>query len=171
VDRIISLARVSRTTFYRNFPDKREALVAAHAKIFARFLAEIEEACRPQTEWAEKVKAGIGAALRFAAAEPAQAQLLASGFVAADLVWARRVRVSHDELAALLRQGRRLHPAAASLPALTEPALVGAIASILARGLVSDDPRLFAALHAQLTQFALIPYLGLAAAAQAVHPA
>ena len=83
VERIIVLARVSRATFYRHFPDKREAVIGSHEQIFARFLALIEGACPPQADWAEKVRAAIGASLEFAATEPAQAQLLVAGFLAA----------------------------------------------------------------------------------------
>lgn len=168
VERIIVLARVSRTTFYLYFPDKREAVVSAHEEIFARFLVVVEEACRPQSEWAEKVKAAIGASLSFAAAEPAPAQLLVAGFLAADLDLAQRVRVSYDRLAELLGEGRNVYPRAASLPAMTEQALVGAIATTLARGLISTEPAPFAGLHSQLTELTLIPYLGSEEAARAV---
>jgi len=171
VERVIALARVSRTTFYRHFGNKREAVIGSHEQIFARFLASIEDACPPQADWAEKVKAGIGATLDFAVAQPAQAQLLAAGFLAADLALARRVQVSYDQLAALLAEGRRLHTEAASLPALTEQALVGAIATILARGLIGEGSRPLADLHSQLTQFALIPYLGMAEAERVVASA
>jgi AcrR family transcriptional regulator len=171
VERIIALARVSRTTFYLYFPDKREAVIAAHEQIFERFLALVEEACRAQGEWTEKVRAAIGASLEFAAAEPAPAQLLVAGFLAADLTLARRVRVSYDQLAALLGEGRQIYPRAAALPAMTEQALVGAIATTLARALTSAEPEPFAGLHSQLTELTLIPYLGTEEAAKAVSGA
>lgn len=168
VERIIALARISRTTFYGHFDNKREAVIGAHEEIFGRFLVVVQNACRPRVEWAEKVQAAIGATLEFATAEPAQAQLLVTGFLAADQALARRVRLSYDQLATLLSEGRRRHPQAASLPSLTERALVGAIATILARGLVSAEPEPFIGLHSQLTEFTLAPYLGIAEAARVV---
>ena len=168
VERIIALARISRTTFYGHFANKNEAMIGAHEQIFKGFLSGVLGACRPQVEWAEKVKAAIGATLEFAAAQPAQAQLLAAGFLTTDLALARRVSVSYDQVAALLAEGRRSHPAAAGLPALTEQALVGAIATVLARGLLSGEPEPLAGLHSQLTEFTLIPYLGMAEAARVV---
>lgn len=168
VERIIALARISRTTFYGHFDNKREAVAGAHEQIFRRFLALIQDACRRQVEWPDKVGAVIGATLEFAAAEPAQANLLVAGFLAADQALARRVRVSYDQLAELMSEGRRRHPQAASLPAVTERALVGAIATTVARGLISAEPEPFADLHSQLTEFTLIPYLGMAEAARVV---
>jgi AcrR family transcriptional regulator len=170
VERIIGLARISRTTFYNHFSDKREAVIGSHEQIFERFLVLVEGACPPRDDWAERVRAGIGATLEFAVAQPAQAQLLAAGFLAADLTLARRVRVSYDQVAALLAEGRRAHPNAAALPSLTEQALVGAIATVLARELVSVNPEPIDGLHAQLTEFTLIPYLGMAEAARVACP-
>lgn len=161
VERIIVLARVSRTTFYAHFADKREAVIGAHELIFADFRITIEGACGTETEWPEMVEASIAATLEFVDALPAQAQLLATGFLAADLSLARRVRDSYDQLAAMLREGRRYYPEAAALPALTEPALVGAVVSILARHLVNGEPQP-AELGSELTQCILIPYLAMA---------
>ena len=167
VDRIIGLARVSRTTFYHHFADKREALVSSHAQIFADFRTSIEAACRSEVEWAGMVAMGIEATLDFAAELPAQAQLLATGFLAADVRLAQHVRDSHDQLAEMLREGRRRCPGGASLPAVTELALIGAIVSIVARHLVKGEPHP-PALHSELTQCTLIPYLGRAGAKLAV---
>ncbi len=171
IERIIRPARVSRTTFYRYFADKRDAVTAAHAQSLAQLRSEIEQVCPPESEWAEKVKVAIETTVAFAIAEPARAQLLATGFLAADLAVTRGVRFSYEELADLLREGRRQHPEAKALPALTEQALVGAIASIFARVLLSSEPDRFDGMQAQLSQFALIPYLGHSAAAQAVGAA
>lgn len=168
VERIIALARISRTTFYCHFDNKHEAVIGAHEQIFQRFLAVVQDACRLQVEWADKVRAAIGATLEFATSEPAQTQLLVAGFLAADLTLARRVSVSYDQLAALLSEGRRCHPQAASLPELTERALVGAIATTVARGLVSAEPEPLVGLHSQLTELTLTPYLGMAEAARVV---
>jgi AcrR family transcriptional regulator len=171
VARIIESARLSRTTFYEHFADKREAAIGAHEQIFGRFLVTVQDACRPQTEWTAKVEAAIGAILEFATAEPASAQLLAAGFLAADEALVRRVRPSYDQLAALLGSGREIYPRAALLPAVTEQALVGAIATTLARRLSATELEPLAGLHSQLTELTLIPFLGTEEAARAVGEA
>lgn len=168
VERITGLARVSRTTFYGHFANKREALIGSHELIFRRFLGLVQDACRGQVEWGDKVRAAIGVTLGFAKSEPAQAQLLVAGFFVADQALARRTQVSYDRLAEMLGEGRGHSPLAAVMPEMTERALIGAIATILARGLVSAEPEPFAGLHSQLTEFTLIPYFGRAEAARAV---
>jgi AcrR family transcriptional regulator len=171
VGRVIAVARVSRSTFYSHFSDKREAVIGSHAEIFSRLRAEILQACEGEGEWAEKVKAAIGAVLAFAAAEPAQAQLVTAGFFATDRALERHVRGSHDEIAELLRAGRSMDPAAPELPDLTEMAMIGAIATVLARGLAEQENDRFDDLGPQLSQLVLIPYLGRVAAAEAVSAA
>jgi AcrR family transcriptional regulator len=168
VDRIIALARISRGTFYREYDNRREAAIGAYGWIFERFFASLGAACHAEEVWAGKVKAAIGAALEFAAAEPAQAQVLATGILGADLDMTRRVRDSYDRLAELLSQGRRARPQAASLPKLTEEALIGAITTVLAHHLTSGAATQIVSLHAQLTQLILIPYLGPVEAQRAV---
>lgn len=168
VDRIIALARISRATFYREYANRREAAIGAYEEIFDRFFASIVAACRTEDLWAAKVKATIGAALEFAAAEPARAQVLATGILGADPDLTRRVRDSYDRLAELLSQGRRESPQAASLPQITEQFLVGAIAAVLARQLTSETPPRLAGMHLELTQLTLIPYLGPVEAQRAV---
>jgi len=168
VERVIALARISRTTFYGHFDNKREALIGSHELIFRHFLGLLQDACRAQVEWADKVRAAIGVTLGFAKSEPAQAQLLVAGLLIADRALAGRTQVSYDRLAELLGEGRGYSPLAAGLPETTERALIGAIATILARRLVSAEPEPFAGLHSQLTEFTLIPYLGRAEAAQVV---
>ena len=168
VGRIISGARVSRTTFYNHFTNKQDAVAATHQAIFERFLESVEAACGTEERWPDKVKAGIGATLEFASAWPDQSQLLVAQFNAADMTLARRIRASHDQLASLLGEGRRLYPEAASLPPLTEQALVGAMSAIIARGLIDRDLEQPQALRSELIQLTLTPYLGSDGAAREV---
>jgi AcrR family transcriptional regulator len=164
VARVISRARVSRTTFYAQFANKREVVAAAHQASADRFLAVLEGACDTELAWPLKVKAGIEAILEFARAEPEQAQLLAVGLDAADVVLGERARVSQARLLELLGEGRR-HPPAAPLPGITEEALVGAISMVLSGALV-NGPEDYATLRRQLVEFILTFYLGTAEAAK-----
>jgi TetR/AcrR family transcriptional regulator len=168
VARIIAEARVSRSTFYGHFANKREAVLGAHEAIFREYLTTLEDACTGEDRWPEMVNAGIEATLDFALSNPAKAQLLAMEFNAADLILARGTRASHERLARLLGEGRRRVPTTASLPEMTEEALIGAIASIVARGLVNQDLAQSTALRSQLVELTLIPYLGTDGAARAV---
>jgi AcrR family transcriptional regulator len=166
VGQVIARARVSRTTFYAQFANKREAVVATHGAISERLLAVLEEACAGEREWPRKVKAGIEAMLDFSDAHPDEARLLATRLEAADARLEEGVRASQRRLVELLGEGRRF-PAGRALPSIAEEALVGAIAMVVTRsqleaGLGGRD------LSTQLVQFILAFYLGASAAARVV---
>jgi AcrR family transcriptional regulator len=166
IEHVVALASVSRDAFDRHFPDKQGAVQVAHETIFKRFMGSIANSCEARHEWPFRVVAAIGVALDFAAKDPAQAQLLTVEAVAPNPQLARRVLGSLDRLAALLGEGRRQRPAAAQLPALTEKAQVGAIASIVAGCLMNGEHERLPELKAQLAEFVLLPYIGAAEAAR-----
>jgi AcrR family transcriptional regulator len=163
VERIITGARISRTTFYDLFANKQAAVLFAQETLFQRFIEAIRAACEEQQEWPEKVKAAIATTLDFAEARPAQTQLLAAEFLAGDPAIAARARSSHDRLADLLGEGRRHYPKTAALPPMTEQALISALRSLITRGLVMEEAEQIAGMGSQLVELTLIPYLGSAA--------
>jgi AcrR family transcriptional regulator len=160
VDRVIALARVSRTTFYNHFANRQEAVLGVYKLVFERFIAGIRRACAAAEEWPSKVDAGIGAALDFAVAEPAQTQLLSAEFLGADPILAEQVRCSHHRLTALLDEGRRHYPESAAPPAVTEEALVSGIATLVARAVESGEPERVAGMRPEIVSLILMPYLG-----------
>jgi AcrR family transcriptional regulator len=157
VGSVISQARVSRTTFYAQFANKQEAVVGAHEEILRRFLALLEEVCAAEEEWRMKVKRGVEATVDFAVAEPAQVALLTAHAEVADKDLGEAFVAARGKVVELLRQGRR-YPGAASLPEITEEALVGAIATVLAHALLGGALTEADELRSQLVQFALIFY-------------
>jgi AcrR family transcriptional regulator len=165
VGQIISRARVSRTTFYGQFANKREAVAAAHKIISDRFVGILEEACSREREWPLKVKSGIEAILDFAHTNPEQARLLAVRLDGADVALGQSIRASQRRLLELLSEGRR-YPAAVALPQITEEALVGAISIVISRMLGGDDEGDYAVLRSQLIKFVLAFYLGAGEAAR-----
>jgi AcrR family transcriptional regulator len=164
VERIIELAGVSRGTFYEQFSNRQECLLAAHAEVFERLYGALSHACAGEESWGEGVAAAIAAALEFADRAPEQARLLTLDAIAADAQSACRGLAAADRLAALLRSGRERHPDAADLPEVTERALVGAVASAINWRLLTGES--LAGLEPQLIQLVLTPYLGASAAAR-----
>lgn len=171
VEKIITAARISRTTFYDLFANKREAVLFAQETIFQQLFEAVRAACDEKQEWPEKVKAAIETTLDFAEARPAQAQLIAAEFLAGDPALEARARSSHDQLAELLEEGRRYVPGTSELPAMTEQALIGALRSLITRRIVLPEDEHVAEMRSQLVEFTLIPYLGPAGAAAAVAEA
>ncbi len=164
VERVIELAGVSRATFYEQFGNRRECLLAAHEAIFEHLLDDVSAACSDGTAWRDRVAAGIRAAVEFAVRRPHEARLLVLDTVAADAEAARCALAGAERLAAMLRTGRDHHARAADLPEVTERALVGAVASAVSWRLLSGES--LSDLEPQLVQLVLTPYLGTAAAAR-----
>jgi len=161
VAHVLSEAGVSRTTFYENFANKRECVLAAHEEAFDRLLGELIRACAAESRWTAKVVAGVRAAIGFAVRGPEETRLLVVDAVAADPTLAARVIASNDYLVGLLRDGREQCPRAATLPELTERGLVGAAVSIVSMRLLSGQADRLPDLEPQLVQFLLIPYVGI----------
>ena len=156
VGSVIAEARVSRTTFYAQFANKQEAVVGAHEEVLRRFLAMLEEVCAAEEEWSLKVRRGVAATVDFAAAEPAQAALLAQGEIA-DKEIGETMLAARGQLVELLRRGRR-SPEVGPLPEITEEALVGAISMVLSRALADGSDVDVDDLRDQLVEFARVFY-------------
>lgn len=157
VGTVISEARVSRTTFYAQFANKQEAVVGAHEEVFRRFLALLEDVCAGAEEWPQKVRRGVEATVDFAAAEPAQATLLAAQGGVADKEVGETMLAARRQLVELLQRGRR-SPGAVPLPEITEEALVGAISMVLARALANGEAADVEGLRSQLVEFTRVFY-------------
>jgi AcrR family transcriptional regulator len=160
VERVLTVAGVSRSTFYVHFANKQEAVLAAHEVIFARFLAGLERACAAEAEWPMKIRSAIVATVDFATSRPEQTNLLSTGSLSADAVLAERIVASHDRLAELLEGARADSPYADRLPQCTEQFLVAGIASFVASCLVEDETARLRALQSELVELTLIPYYG-----------
>lgn len=160
VEHVVERAGVSRVTFYENFENKRDCVLVAHEEAFSRLTGELFRACAGESEWSAKVTAAVGVAIEFATRTPAEARLLALEALAPEPDLAARVLASHDYLAGLLRSGREQCPGAASLPDLTERALIGAATSVIGARLMSGEGDGLPALEPQLVRFILMPYVG-----------
>ena len=126
---------------------------------FARLQVLLEEACAQSADWPGGVAAAIRAALEFAAADPAAANVLTNEAMAAgkDGI-ARRERLLAYAGKGLAK-GREQDPRT-QLPPVTEHALAGGVVALigerLARGRAGELP----ALAPEAIQFVLTPYLG-----------
>jgi hypothetical protein len=137
-----------------------EGFAHAFEAAFARLQVRLEEACAGCVDWSDGVAAAVRAALEFAAADPAAANVLTNEALAAgqDGI-ARRERLLAYVGRGLI-PGRSQRPDARELPPVTEHALAGGIVAIvgerLDRGRAADLP----ALAPEAIQFVLTPYLG-----------
>ncbi len=166
VKHVIEAAGVSRATFYANFDNKRDCVLAAHRDAFERLLGLILRACSTEREWPFKVKAAIAALFDLAAEAPLEVRLLTLDALATDMAIAGVMTDSNTHLAALLREGRRHTPLGPLMPDLTEEALIGAVSAVLGGHLLDGGVKDLAELQPEVLQLLLTPYVGAPEAAR-----
>lgn len=76
VAEVAKRAGVSTVTFYRQFADKRECMLAAHRALLGRLLEEVDRAREAAGGGEAKLRATIRTALSLLAADPPSARLL-----------------------------------------------------------------------------------------------
>ncbi len=160
VKQVIEAAGVSRTTFYANFDNKRDCVLAAHRDVFERLTALIFRACAAERQWPLKVRAAITGSFALMVEEPGVGCLLTLNAMATDMEVARQVIDSNAHLAALLRDGRRQTPLGPTLPDLIEEALIGALSAIVTGRLLDRGVEGLTDLPPELVQLVLTPYVG-----------
>jgi AcrR family transcriptional regulator len=144
VAEVVRRAGVSTASFYRQFKDRRECMLASFEELFGRLLGEIERACAGEDGPAEKVRAGVGTAAALLAADPPTARLLAVEIAAVGLEGARLQQDAIERLAARLREARGPAAAASSPFPGAEWMAVAAMVALVAKRVAADqspDPR------------------------------
>jgi TetR/AcrR family transcriptional regulator len=160
VRHVVECAGVSRATFYQQFDDLHDCIVAAYGEASERLFRVISDACASQRDWPDGVAAAVDAALEFTLASPARAGLLVIGNGTADPQLALRAAAIRDQLVGLLRSGRERCPGAAGQPDLVEQAMVGGLISIVGARLVAGQVDRLQQLRPELVQLLLTPYVG-----------
>jgi hypothetical protein len=123
---------------------------------FGRLQVAVLDACRREEEWPERVGAAIAAALDICVAEPAAAQVLTIEAKYHPDDEGRRYRRMVDYFAELLATDA---PREFPRPAITEEAMVGALAAAIVDALYGERLDRLRARASDLIEFVLIPYL------------
>jgi AcrR family transcriptional regulator len=159
VEHVVRYAGVPPATFYEHFATTEQGLMAAFDAFLDRLWLEVSAVCETDADWPQKVRAALDVTLSYLAEAATLARVFAVE-AAANLAATERQFAAVESFAAMLRDGRRLYPHAAELPAPTERALVGGIASIISGHLLAEEPQALSDLEPQLTELVLMPYLG-----------
>jgi len=160
VEHVIENAGVSRRTFYEHFESREECLLAAYDAASDELWRAGKGAVAVAGDWPDRVRAAVGAALDFLAADPDRAHLFTIEARVSGEAVASRQRADTKWAAALLRGGRALSQRAAGLPAATEAALVENVAALAGANVLSGVTALLPGLAPQLTEYLVAPYLG-----------
>ncbi|HVY78590.1 MAG TPA: helix-turn-helix domain-containing protein [Solirubrobacterales bacterium] len=102
VAEVAKRAGVSTASFYRQFRDKRECMLASFEELFARLLEGIERSCPAGGAAAERACAGAAAAAALLASDPPATRLLSLEVLAAGPEGVRAQHEALDRLAARL---------------------------------------------------------------------
>jgi AcrR family transcriptional regulator len=102
VAEVAKRAGVSTASFYRQFKDKRECMLASFEELFGRLLEALEGACPSEAEPGERARVGAGAAAALLADDLPTARLLSIEIVAAGPAGVRVQHEAIERLASLL---------------------------------------------------------------------
>lgn len=159
-------AAVSKSDFYKHFDSKDECFLAAYDFAVQRMRAAVIDSCAAAGagEWPRRVQAAVVALLALLAEEPALAAIvLAEGLRAGRGIY-DRYQAAVESFVPLLREGAPDAPGGQAVPAATDEAVVGGIASLLSRRVIAGETADLSGLAPDVVEFVLTPHLGTEAA-------
>ena len=137
IDDIVRRAGVSKKTFYEHFQDKEDCFLGAYEKAGDELFQHVRDAHLAETDWLARTRAGIGAYLRWLAAEPALARVFLIEVAAAGPRAAACRERLRDRYADLMRElqeeARAGRSALPELPEEVFQALVAAVDDVVVR--------------------------------------
>ena len=161
---VTSRARVSRRTFYEQFPDREACLAAALEDALGVLGRELAGAGLEGLVWRERVRTGLWVILGFFDREPVLARVLVvQALRGGPRVLARR-EVVLARLTAVVDGGRSEGARGGECTLLTAEGLVGAAFGIVYARLLRGERRPLTGLLGELMGMIVLPYLGPAAA-------
>jgi AcrR family transcriptional regulator len=157
-------AGVSKSDFYKQFESKDACFIAAYDDAVERIRERALAACAKADDWAKGVLGALTSLLDLFVAEPAQASLvLVEGLRAGRGVY-DRYQAALQSFVPYIRDGAPAPGGSSPPPEATDEAVVGGIASLLARRVLAGDTARLGELLPEIAEFALTPYLGVAEA-------
>ena len=168
---LTSLAGVSKGTFYEAFPAKEDCFLAAlQSTIEDAGAAVLDAHHHSPGDWIERLRAGFGALLAFAAARPSDTRMYVLETAAAG---PRAIELRDQTLAmsaGMLRAALRAAPGDPEIEERGARALVGGIHQVITRRVLSGDTERLPELRDELLYAALALGMGPAQAANASRP-
>ena len=154
---VIARASMSPTTFYANFSDKEDALMAAIDSAGAQVVAAVMPAFERSTDWPTAVRAAYGALFGFLVTRPALAHLMAVGVYGAGLPATQRRAKALAPLRPLIEAGPALRMRPLSI---TLEVIAGAVYGLMYRQVRRSGPESLPALAPICTYLTLAPFIG-----------
>lgn len=164
VEEIIGTAGVSRRTFYDHFKNKDEAFMATVETVSGKLVTRLRQTIDASDTFADAVRSGLGALLRFFADEPRYADLLVVEVLAAGVDGiAARNRVL-KAFADMIDGAAERHPPDRQPSPLAVETIIGGIYEVVFARVLQGQTAELPALLPDLAHALMAPYLGDAAA-------
>jgi AcrR family transcriptional regulator len=157
IGRITDAAKISRRTFYEYFRGKDDCFLAAYAMIDEHVRGTMLAAAEPSERWPEQVQARLAALLEVLARDLAVARFYLTEPLAAGGEIAARYRDAMQLLAETIRPKSSMTEIDVEV---RDQALMGGIATLIARRLNAGEPERLRELLPDLVELALAPYIG-----------
>ena len=157
IGKITSAAKISRRTFYEHFSSKEECFLAAYEMIDAHVHGAMLAAGDPTESWPEQVRARLAVLLETLGRDPAVARFYLVEPLSAGGDLAARYRDAMQLLAETVRPQEG--PADVNVE-VRDQALMGGVATLIARRLNSGGAAQLNELLPDLVELVLAPYLG-----------
>jgi AcrR family transcriptional regulator len=159
VSRVLSSAGLEEAVFSEHFRDKHDCFLQAVDELIGRAERSALECFRQSAPWAERVQMALKSLLGALARHPDGARVVLVEMLGAGPAACERHRSALALFTSLVEEGRACSSNTEHLPPQTSEAIVGGIASIVHRRVLQGDTAELPALHADITYFALLPYL------------
>src|SRR3954469_16228008 len=139
VAELVSLAGVSKTTFYQHFDSKQECFLATFDAIIDEVTARVSETYREPGDFRERLTRALSTFMEIAADEPAAASL-----AAIDSLTLGKAGIAHRERGSqafevMVRQSFDHSPSPVQVSDATVRAIVGGIRGVVYRCLRADE--------------------------------
>jgi AcrR family transcriptional regulator len=163
VAHIVERSGVSRRTFYEQFSDREDCLLAAFERALMLACERVIPAYEEQKGWRERIGAGLTALLALCDEQPTVARMLVCESQASGpRVNERRAEVL-GRLTRIVDQGRR-EGKAENISSLAAEGIVGGVLAVIHARLFEEEHKPLIALSNELASMIVLPYLGAAAA-------
>jgi AcrR family transcriptional regulator len=160
VSRVLSSAGLEEAVFSEHFRDKHDCFLQAVDDLIGYAERSALDHFQGAGSWGERVRAGLKILLDALAHHPDGARVVLVEMLGAGVFACERHRSALALFASLIEEGRAHAFNTDHLPPQTSEAIVGGIASIAHRRVLQGNTAELPELHADLTYFALLPYLG-----------
>jgi AcrR family transcriptional regulator len=157
---VTAAAGVPTEAFHSHFENNRQCLGAAYDAFFERLVFETQESIDSDQDWPLQDREAVAAGLEFDTETATRARFFAVEALDAGPLMLERYVNAIERAVPLLHAGRDHCPAAASLPAVTEPVLIGGVACMVGGALLQEEQAGLPAMESELVEILLTPYLG-----------